>query len=587
MKKIPRGIFDFERLRSGNYLFIDKTPFLNKLEETACHLFFTRPQRFGKTLFLSLLECYYDLYSKSKFWDLFAGTAIYQRPTDERHQYLMLSFDFSLIDPDPRHMELTFLNHIRRKVIAFLRKYRSELIDDDGYLDHVLTVSPSPAHVLEALADRCNASGKRLYILIDEYDHFANATLATLGPNAYHRLTHGEGFLRTFFNALKKGSASAKGAMTRSFITGISPIVMADLTSGHGIGRNISRDPVFNALLGFTAEEVEAVITYYRSMTRIDDPPAYVLHILNQWYGNHRFSDQAAEPLMNADMVMYFLKVYLMRKKIPKSLTDKNVRLDYATHRRLFLGDNPTMQLTNGNADRLREIILKDDIRSDIESEFPFKKITARKNCFSFLFYFGLLSIKAATEPNPQLEIPNLTARKLCFEYLKDAYDETRTFTLPLTVLKQLMTEMAYRGDWNNVLHYLTGKMRESDALTDLIRCSQSIQSFLMVYLGLADPYLIHAGKESNKNWADILLEPMIDRYKDIRYSYVLKIKYLKKDSQLEETELQRIRDEASKQWAQYTVDHPFKERVKKTALIKLLLIFSGHHCLITERCEE
>ena len=72
-KKIPYGISDFEKIRTGNYYYIDKTEFIEKIEFSSDYLFFIRPRRFGKSLWISLMECYYDISRKDQFEELFNG----------------------------------------------------------------------------------------------------------------------------------------------------------------------------------------------------------------------------------------------------------------------------------------------------------------------------------------------------------------------------------------------------------------------------------------------------------------------------------------------------------------------------------
>jgi hypothetical protein len=99
----------------------------------------------------------------------------------------------------------------------------------------------------------------------------------------------------------------------------------------------------------------------------------------------------------------------------------------------------------------------------------------------------------------------------------------------------------------------------------------------LNVYLGLSDLYIIHSEKELNKGYADIVMEPFVARYEDIKYSYILEIKYVKSGVSPGDEKTQQLKSEAEKQLKNYSSDEKFMKSIEKTNLIKLVLIFSGH----------
>lgn len=101
VKPIPYGLSNYARLRERNCYYVDKTMFLPAVEEVGDYLFLIHPRRFGKSLLLSVMESYYDVYFKDRFEELFKGTWIYDHPTGERGKYLVLGFNFSAVDPNP------------------------------------------------------------------------------------------------------------------------------------------------------------------------------------------------------------------------------------------------------------------------------------------------------------------------------------------------------------------------------------------------------------------------------------------------------------------------------------------------------
>ncbi|MCP4219380.1 MAG: AAA family ATPase, partial [bacterium] len=124
-RPIPYGIADYERIRNQGYYYVDKTAYLEILEKAGSYLFLIRPRRFGKSLLLSMLESYYDILNKNRFDELFKGTRVYDKPTPEKNSYLVLSFNFSLVEPCTEKLEASFLHHTRGRALSFLRKYES------------------------------------------------------------------------------------------------------------------------------------------------------------------------------------------------------------------------------------------------------------------------------------------------------------------------------------------------------------------------------------------------------------------------------------------------------------------------------
>lgn len=593
IKRIPYGITDYELIRTENYYYVDKTPYLKDLKNAGRYLFFIRPRRFGKSLFISLLGSYYDIHYKDRFEEFFKGTWIYGHPSDERGKYFVLTFNFSLVDPDPAKIENSFLHHIRGRARSFLRKYAAYFIEDKEYFQKTIAETRSASDVLAALIDLCKDTNRKLYVIIDEYDNFANTILTTKGQDAYRELTHGPGFFRSFFNVLKGGTTHTGAPVTRSFITGVSPITMDDVTSGYNIGKNVSLEPYLNSMLGFTREDVSEMIEYYRAMGMVEDKGSDLLEIITQWYGNYLFSENDHVRMYNSDMVLYFLDNYFTKKKLPDDLIDRNVRIDYGKLRHLIVvdrGKEPKPK-TNGNFSKLKEIIEEGSTTSKIVRGFPLENLMDSENFKSLLFYFGLLTIRGPEKDKLRLQIPNETIRRLYYDYVEEAYRETDIFSVDLSKYSDLMTGMAYDGKWRPFFEFLTGEMRSSMSLRDLIVGEKSIQAFLNVYLGLSALYIIHSEKEMNKGFADIVLEPFLSRYEGIKYAYLLEVKYVKaglKPGQSGEAsdKIEELKKKAEQQLRRYSIDKKFNKTIGKTKLIKLVLIFSGHEAIYTGKVE-
>ena len=124
MEKLPLGISDFNKLREGNYFYADKTNFIETIEEDSDYFMILRPRRFGKSLFLSTLDYYYNINHKEKFEKLFKGTYIYDNPTLKKNSYLVLKLNFSAVDTKTsKRVEESFVSSLRKSLISFVYEY--------------------------------------------------------------------------------------------------------------------------------------------------------------------------------------------------------------------------------------------------------------------------------------------------------------------------------------------------------------------------------------------------------------------------------------------------------------------------------
>ena len=128
MRKLPTGISNYEELVRDNCIYVDKTMYIEKLENLSDkRIMFLRPRKFGKTLFTSTLENYYDILKKDKFEELFRNTYIGKNTTKNKNTYHVLRFNFSGIDTGN---EKTALHGFKRKVASsinlFVKKYSLE-----------------------------------------------------------------------------------------------------------------------------------------------------------------------------------------------------------------------------------------------------------------------------------------------------------------------------------------------------------------------------------------------------------------------------------------------------------------------------
>ncbi len=579
-KKIPYGISSYKTIRMQNCYYVDKTRFIPELEKAGDFLFLLRPRRFGKSSLLTVLESYYDITAKDEFEFLFKDTFVGKNPTPEKNSYLILKFNFSQVNPDPAKIEESFRGHVRNRFYFFGEKYARYL--DDGYFR--MMESHGEAHQkLEFLLGYLGSKGLKAYVLIDEYDNFANTVLTTSGQDNYRKLTHGAGFLRFFFNVLKGGADQADSGLGRMFITGVSPVTMDDVTSGFNIGRNVSLFPEFNELLGFTESDVSGLFEYY-GVNQKPSGPEKLLDLAKEWYDGYLFSGEAVEAVFNTDMVWYFVKRFRESEVLPEKMIDQNVRIDYGKLRHLIVLD----RRLNGNFGYLSEIVQKQEIGpARIAESFPVEKLLKPSNFISLLFYFGLLSHTRSG----RLRIPNRTVKKLMYGYLVEGYEDVDVFKLDLWRFAGLVRAMAFDGDWEPVFRFVAAEVEKQTSVRDYLSGEKVIQTFLLAYLNITDYFVTRAEEEMGKGFADLYLEPFAAAYPDARFGYLIELKYIKRGEYTEEALLRQL-ETAGRQLAKYAGDPRVAERIAGGNLKCVALVFSGWELMAAKLvdvrpCEE
>ena len=566
--RIPYGWADFRAIRLENRLYVDKTRFIYPLEEER-YAFLIRPRRMGKSCWISLLENYYDRTGADEFEAIFGGTHLGRQPTENRHRYVILRFDFSMFDDTLETLQERFETYCHLELDRTLRRNR-DLFPQEA--SQYILSPPSMDAKLAALFIYAEDHGIPLYVLIDEYDNFANTILAYHGEEAYQSFTHGGGFYRNFFATLKAGAGRSRGGLERLFITGVSPITMDDVTSGFNIGKNISLEPEFNDMLGFTEEEVRELLEMYRDCGVFDQEVEAALEVMREWYNGYRFAKRAQGNLYNTDMVLYFLDGSIPNKPMPDHLIDTNVRIDYGKLRHLLTVNR---QL-NGNFDLLRHIIGEGEADSDIQISFPLNRLDHRENFLSLLFYFGLLSIRGVESGVPRLGIPNQTVKRLMYGYIRDAYDDVGLFSVDVYTFSRLVRAMGYKGTWQPALDFLRDALVEQTGIRDYMDGEKVIHGFVAAHFSMVNHFLLHSEYELNKGYADLYLEPFIAQYSDMGYGYVLELKYLRRREPLDESLLAATRREAVQQVRGYLANPDLQRRYPSVQHIGLAVVFHG-----------
>lgn len=411
----PYGMSDFGTLIREGYFYQDRSDRIALLEQTGRQLVFVRPRRFGKSLLLSMLDHYYDIRQADQFEALFGGLAIGQDPTPLHNQYLILRWDFSLIKAQGEvgNVEAAVHQHVNDRLRAFCHEYAAYLTDS-------VRLHPGNAlSSLESVLDATRTSGHKIYLLIDEYDNFANEVLMHGGrKDHYEALLYGEGVLKTLFKAVKAG-AGGQG-IDRVFITGVSPIVLGDITSGYNVAKNIYLYPEFNDLCGFTEDEVSAVLTRLAA-GGVSWSVTEALSTMRTFYNGYCFSEEVGESLYNPTLSLYFLERLHKTQRYPRQMFDDNLAMDRAKLQYIA-------GLPNGEALLTQALSAADGIViPQLVQRFGLADMLSERKDEAFmaslLYFFGILTLNGIAAFNQTiLRIPNLVARSLYVERLQELW---------------------------------------------------------------------------------------------------------------------------------------------------------------------
>ena len=567
---IPYGRADFKKIRLEGCLYVDKTRFVRPIEDER-HVFFIRPRRFGKSCWLTLLECYYDRTEKEYFERVFAGADIGRDPTANRSRYVVVFFDFSAVRKAIETLEQRFEEYCHRHVENAME--RNPDLFPEAERRRILA-APGASGKLDQLFVYARDHDVPLYVMIDEYDNFANTVLAQDGADAYRSFTHGSGFYRDFFATLKAGARS--GGLERLFVTGVSPITMDDVTSGFNIGANISLEPEFNELLGFTEAEVRGVLETYHEHGVLPQEPDAALDAMREWYNGYRFAEDAERDVYNSDMVLYYLRKSIPNKRPPRDPIDENIRIDYTKLRHLLVVNRQAARADlNGNFDLLRHVIAEEQADCRIRPSFPLDRLAERENFLSLMHFFGLLSIRGVAEGIPRLGIPNQTVKQLMYGYLRDAWRDSEAFAVDLYALERMMYAMAYRGAWRPVLEFLADAVARQTGIRDYIAGEKVLHGFLAAYMGIADCFLFRSERELNGGYADICLEPFLAGHPQMRHGYLIELEYLKRGAG-DARAVEAAARQAGAQLRRYLADEALASQYPSVRFTGIALVFHG-----------
>ena len=583
VKQVPYGVADFATVIEQNLYYVDKTMFIPELEKQPRNLFFIRPRRFGKSIFLSMLYSYYDCTQSHKFQSLFGNLWIGQHPTPLQGKYQVLFLDFSQITGNIDKLETKFNSYLSINLDAFVRQY-SEYYQAE--MEEILAQEDFEEK-MELIFKAAKAHQYHLYLIIDEYDNFTNVILNERGENVYHAITHADGFYRDVFKKFK-------GNFERIFMMGVSPVTLDDVTSGFNIGWNISIKPEFDEMLGFSTTDVVEMFTYYKEHGSIpaDSDIDAIVNDMKPWYDNYCFAEEALKKktrMFNCDMVLYYLRNYMDNGCSPRQMIDPNTRTDYGKMKKLLQFD----KLDGERKGIIRKIAEEEQIVTQLYESFSAYQIPKAEIFPSLLFYYGMLTIKGTRGSKLILGIPNNNVRKQYYGYLEEEY-QAKAY-VDVNQLTDYYYDMAYDGKWEEGLRFMADAYAKVSSVRDGIEVERNLQGFFMAYLNLNDYYITAPELELNHGYCDFFLLPDLTHYAS-QHSYILELKVLsKKDFSAivegEFTEDGKPMTKAEKQWREALDQiHQYAEAPRVEALrqgTKLHLIIMQFEGWELKRMEE
>ena len=570
-KRLPYGVADYTWIKSQNNYCTDKTMFIPKMEEAGYFLYLIRPRRFGKSVFLTMLQAYYDIEKKDSFHTTFKDTWIESHPTEGLGKYQVLYFDFSRAAAGPGTLEENFNLYCSSVLDGFIKKYAA-YYDEDFNMEEYLGFSGA-SYKLNALNTYSKRKGTQLYLIIDEYDNFTNNILSEEGEAVYHALTHAQGFYRDFFKLFK-------GMFQRIMMMGVSPVTVNDLNSGYNIGTNLSMDPMFNMMLGFSETEVREMIEYYREVGLIKVPTDQLITDMKPWYDNYCFAKDSLvtdSKMFNSDMVIYYLRHFIRLGKAPEEMVDPNTMTDYAKMKKIIFLD----KLQGDRKSVLKEIINQGYIWAELRESFPAEDLVDPDLFPSLLYYYGMLTIIGKRGRRVKLGIPNENVRRQYYGYVLDEYN--RDAKINNNHLADRYDVMALDGNIKPAIEYIAEGYRNCTSIHSSIQAERNLQGFIAAYLNHSGYYYIIQEMELNGGYCDLTMIPDLTRFPEVAHAYLLELKYLKTGDTDEEGN--KALEEARAQLEQYAQDARLPQLMNGKPIHKIAIIYKGNDLWKVTEC--
>ncbi len=533
-KKPPYGISNYEKIVTDNFYYIDKTKYVELLESLPeDYIFFLRPRKFGKSLFVSMLSYYYGIEHKDRFDKLFGNQYIGSRPTQKANSYYVINFDFSAVSSQESNV---LFNSFNNKILDAIRGFNNSYkCFESKEMEYFESIEDAPALMTTFLRffEGKQLNGK-IYVIIDEYEHFTNE-LISFKLTEFRHIVSGTGYVRKFYEAIKIGVG--QGIVDRFFATGVTPVTLDSLTSGFNIAKDKTLDFALNEMHGFTNEEVKNMLEYYEIKNA-----EIVLKDLESLYNGSLFNRRASQRVYNSNMVLYFLTEYLNSGEYPEKLIDNNIASDYGKIRSIFYLNNSPL-----HREKLNEITKKGETTALITEKFSFERDFTVDDFVSLLFYNGMLTIKEGQLSLLNFKIPNYVIKEIYWNFFKDEILIPEGKNINTDKLQSALNSLAQN---NNIERWIECIEEVMTLLSnrDLQNFDEKYVKMLFITLAaLSQLYIIKSEPEIEGKYPDLMY--LYRKPYKPNYQFLFELKYLKTS---ESNKLNKAIDEAEVQVKNY-----------------------------------
>ncbi len=573
--KISYGDANFKDLRLEGYFYQDRTEYIEKLEKLGSkYSVFLRPRRFGKSLFINMLACYYGVQYKDEFNVLFGDLYIGKNPTPLANQYFVLSFDFSGIKTDKiEEIEQGFVKNVLHTIHVFISTYIDYLQIEEGQVREILQ-SKSANEALSALLSNIAPSlkDKNIYVLVDEYDHFTNE-IVTSNVEYFKEVVARNGFVRKFYEVLKM--YAGKGAIGRIFITGITPLTLDSLTSGFNITLSYTLDRRFHNMMGFVESEVTELLR------GIAVPEAEIPTIqadLKDWYDGYLFDKEYGDHLYNTDMVLYFATKYVVNNTYPKQMLDNNIASSYDKIKKIFkIGNQEEIHFKD-----LKSFLETGEKASFLTEQFNLEYDFTSDNLWSMLFYIGMTTIKSVWGNEYTFKMPNYVIKKLYFDYFTQLCLQ-KDFPPILDKLRIAIKDLVFEANIKPFTQVVEMALTKAHSNRDKMQYSEKhLKTLMLGLLFMYETYLIHSEYEIDSVYPDIFLERIPQAY--LRYEIAIELKYVSKrdaNKKISENEETTFLEKAVADGTAQINKYMSTERLNRPDVKGFCLVFIANKCKV------
>ena len=541
MKKLPYGISNYQELIEENYYYVDKTKYIENLENLPeKRIIFLRPRKFGKTLFTSTLENYYDIKKVDKFEALYKDTYIGKHPTNLKNSYYILRFNFSGINTETEETTIIgFKEKVSTAIEGFINKYGL-----DFYINPKQTTEGLLNSLIEAF--KIQKQGEKIYVIIDEYDHFANELLG-FNTSQFKSLVSKNGKIRKWYEILKEGTETV---VDRIFITGVAPITLDSLTSGFNICSDKTRDRNFNEMLGFTEKELVQIM---ENQNISKEKQKEILPMMKENYDGYKFSLKASERMYNSNMCLYFLKEYVTYQEIPEQLVDMNIASDYSK-----IGKMLDLCKGENRAQIIEKTVSGEGILTEIVEKFNPAMEFEERELVSMLYYLGYLTISEEKLGRAELRIPNKVMREIYSDYFMKILNQATQMEIQNSEYNEILEQIALEGKIDKIAEKLQEYLKNLSN-RDYQRFDEKYVKLIFYCIAMnLKIYTVKSELEVEREYPDIVLIPR-DRSKGYN-AIMVEFKYLKKT---EENKVEEKQKEAKKQIEKYANSVEMKDITK------------------------